>query len=356
MFTSITAKAAVAGVIAVALVGVSVTAAQAKAEVGTAPGQSSEEIYLWDGTEGSETLIPDNTGVMQWGQRIYGYPKNTGFDQYDTYFQGPAAATNVSVFLSNRGEERDTSKWISRGPNAFADPAAKTVLTPMLAPEDTAGTALANVKANGGDYSLGIAYTSGAGVTVEAPTFVHIKVLPGGNYTYEASNSTIVDPPAEGAQTADININAGVIEGDGALKLTVPTTSVTLDAPVINAAGLSEANGSITGIQVDDTRKTADRKGWNLTQSVNNFVSGANTIDKKNFGVTPMVINTTQGATPAAPQPAGSAVYPAPFASAEAGTTAGTGTTLSAGLKLIAPAGTPAGTYTSTMTLTLVSK
>jgi hypothetical protein len=356
MFKSITAKAAFVGVLAAALVGAGTTGAQAAATVGTAAGQSREAIYLWDGTEGAETLIPDNSRTLTWGERVYGYPTSTGFDQYDTFFKGPQSATNVSVFLSNRGEERDTSKWISRGPNAFSVPADKTVLTPMLAPEDTAGLGLAAVKANGGQFSLGIAYTSSSGVTVEDATFVHITVQAGGNYTYEATTAGVVTPQPPVGTSADIDINAGVIEADGSLKLTVPTASVTLGAPVLNANGLSEATGSITGIQVDDTRKTTDRKGWNLTQSVANFTSGSNTIDKKNFGVAPKLVSSTQGATLAPAQVAGTAVYPSPFASADAGTTTQTGTVLGADLKLVAPAGTPAGTYTSKLTLTLVSK
>ena len=67
MFKSITAKAALVGVLAAALVGSGVTGAQAAATVGTAAGQSREVIYLWDGTEGSETLIPDNSRTLAWG-------------------------------------------------------------------------------------------------------------------------------------------------------------------------------------------------------------------------------------------------------------------------------------------------
>lgn len=354
---SFTAKAAVVGALALALVGSSVTAASAAAPVGPdyTAGQSAEQMYLWDGTEGAETLL-SSTRVIGWGEQIFGYPKDTGFNQYDTYFTGPANAGSIETFLSNRGEEGDTSKWISRGFAGFADPVAKTVLTPPMTPENTVGLSLANVKANGGSFSMGIGYLDPEGVLVRGASFVHITVRPGGDYTYEPSTSTVVTPPVPGGSIGDIDISAPVVEADGSLKLTVPAAPVALGTATINAKGLSEASGSVTGIQVDDTRKTADRKGWNLTQSVADFTSGSNIIDKKNFGVAPMVISSTQGATPAAAQVAGSATYPAPFAGADAGTTTQTSTVLSAGLKLEAPAGTPAGTYTSKLTLTLVSK
>jgi hypothetical protein len=90
---------------------------------------------------------------------------------------------------------------------------------------------------------------------------------------------------------------------------------------------------------------------------VNNFVNGATSIDKKALGIKPILgVNSGPGLpTVGAEQIAGSAVYAMQFAELVAGTYSTT-TNLNADLKFRAPLGTTAGTYTSTLTLTLVSK
>jgi len=356
MFTSITAKAVAAGLLAVALVGVSVTGASAKAVVGTDAGQSYEALYLWDGIEGAETLIADNTRTLTWSEPVFGYPKGTDYALYDTYFKGPDTAMAVSVFLSNRGEETDTSKWISRGPNGFADREAKTVLTPKLTPEDTAGTALATAKSNGGNFSLGIAYTDPTGVTVQAATFAHIVIKPGGDYTYEATvaGSTPEEPVGD---SEEIGLEAGVIAEpatDGPLELSVPANAKATFGTATLVDGRSTSTAQLPAVTVNDQR-LASKPGWSLTQTVADFTNGSATIDKKYLGVAPKVTSTGTGAAAASAQVADSAVYPSAFASAAAGS--GTGvTTLGADLTLKAPADAAAGTYTSKMTLTLVSE
>jgi hypothetical protein len=64
---------------------------------------------------------------------------------------------------------------------------------------------------------------------------------------------------------------------------------------------------------------------------------------------------TASGTTAGLTQTAGSAGYPAIIASGAAGNVVGN-TVVNAGLTLVAPRDKPAGTYTSTMTLTLLSK
>ncbi|WP_125131382.1 hypothetical protein [Microbacterium sp. 10M-3C3] len=341
-------KAGLAGALAVAIVAGGAVSSASAADTSAPP--SLEAMYLWNN---DETFLT-NTSVIGWGQQVLGYPKDTNFTDYDAYFTGTPNAQAVYVFLSPRGDELDPTKWVSKAINGFADPAAKTVLTPNLAPENTAGVNLAAAKANGGQFSLGLAYTDGNAAAVYGVTFVHITVQPGGNYTYEPTVPAAT-PPA-GGQSKDIDISATVQEAPGSLTFTVPTTSVTLATAINATTQLSESTGSISGIEVSDTRRTADRKGWDLTQSVANFTSGGNTIDKKNFGVAVTKTGGAAAASAAAPQVAGSATYPSPFASSTAGVSTEPTTQLKADLKLVAPAGTPAGTYTSKLTLTLVSK
>jgi hypothetical protein len=342
-------KAALASAVALTLIaGGAASSASADTQTTSAP-PSLESMYLWNS---DETLLTSSS-TIGWGQQVLGYPKDTNFTDYDTYFQAPAQAAQPYVFLSPRGKELQPLEWVSKAINGFA-PGTKTVLTPNLAPENTAGVNLASVKANGGEYSLGLAFTDQNAAAVYGVTFVHITVQPGGNYTYEPT-TYVTEPPAPTGDSKDITISADVQEAPGALTFTVPTSSVALTTAINSTSQLSESTGSISGINVADTRRTADRKGWDLTQSVDNFVSGSNAIDKKNFGVK---VTKTAGsaATAAAEQVAGSATYPSPFATAGVGTSTEPTTTLNADLKLVAPAGTPQGTYTSKMTLTLVSK
>lgn len=342
-------KAAFAGALAVALVaGGAASSASADTPTTSAP-PSLESMYLWNN---DETLLT-NTSVIGWGQQVLGYPKNTDFTDYDTYFQASPQAAQPYVFLSPRGKELQPLEWVSKAINGFA-PGTKTVLTPNMAPENTAGVNLAAAKANGGEFSLGLAFTDQNAAAVYGVTFVHITVQPGGNYTYEPT-TYVTENPTTGA-SKDIDVTADVQEAPGSLTFTVPTTSVALTTAINPTTQQSESTGSISGINVADTRRTADRKGWDLTQSVADFVSGSHTIEKKHFGVKVTKTGGAAAALPGVEQIAGSAVFPAPFATSDIGVSTEPTTELKADLKLVAPAGTPAGTYTSKMTLTLVSK
>ena len=84
---------------------------------------------------------------------------------------------------------------------------------------------------------------------------MRLNVAPGGNYTYTPTVEGTVDPDPTG-DSKDIDISADVQEAPGDLTFTVPTTSVALTTS-INAQKLSESTGSITGIAVADTRRTA---------------------------------------------------------------------------------------------------
>lgn len=344
-------KAALAGALAVTLlVGGAASAAHADTPTTSAP-PSLESMYLWNN---DETLLTKDS-TIGWGQQVLGYPKNTDFTNYDTYFQAPSQAAQPYIFLSPRGKELQPLEWVSKAINGFA-PGTKTVLTPNMAPENTAGVNLAAAKANGGEFSLGLAFTDQNAAAVYGVTFVHITVKPGGDYTYEPTTYQTTPQPPTGGESKDIAVSADVQEPAGSLTFTLPTTSVALTTAINTATQQSESTGSINGVNVIDSRSTANRKGWDLTQSVDNFVSGANTIDKKNLGVTVTKTGGAAAASAGAAQAAGTATYPSTFATSAAGVSVEPTTQLKADLKLVAPAGTPAGTYTSKMTLTLVSK
>lgn len=348
MSTSI--KAALAGVLALALVGGGVTAANAAMN----PPGSSEEYYIFDAA--TEALVADGEPIA-FDQLVAGYPVDNGFANYDQMFTGPEKATGVSVFVSPRGGERDTSKWIGSQMNSFNKPGSKRVLTPAMLLNNLAGANYANVKALGGDFSAGLAFTSGNGVIVEDVSFVHINVKPGGQWTYVATKNTD-STPTNPDTPGDIALEATTVTAaDGNLSLSVPAAAKATFGAATLVNGKSTSTATLPEITVTDERAVS-KKGWTLTQSISDFTNGSATIAKANLGVAPKVSlagTTATGVQPSAAQIAGKAVYPSPFAEAQAGSGVGV-TKLSADLALVAPADAPAGTYTSKMTLTLVSK
>jgi Bacterial Ig-like domain (group 3) len=180
----------------------------------------------------------------------------------------------------------------------------------------------------------------------------------------DATNGTILGwvtvtiPNA--AQTAPRDLQAVIATSiDGTFALIGPdnTTPAVIGNPTLDPiTGESVSTGTLGAFQVKDDRSIS-KKGWTLTADVNNFVNGATSIDKKALGIKPILgVNSGPGLpTVGAEQIAGSAVYAMQFAELVAGTYSTT-TNLNADLKFRAPLGTTAGTYTSTLTLTLVSK
>ena len=354
MFKSVKAKAAVAGAIALALVGAAAPGAMAA----PLPNGSESPFYILDDTA---TLIPDNT-VHQWDDFVLGNPSP---DNPGAEFVGSADATGAKVFFSTRGQERDLQNWTGINDGALVS-GTTNVSFPNLTLNQLVGANMGTVMTNGGQFSLGIAFTKSNGVLIAdaGVMFAHVTVNPGGTWTYVASKADVVveDPcvvdPAS-CQSKDIDLEAAVIGAeDGALTLSVPAGAKATFGAATLVEQLSTSTATLPEVTISDAR-VVSRPGWTLTHSVANFVSGANTIEAKNLGVAPKLVTTgttSTNAAAAAAQVAGSAVFPAGFAEAPAGPASLGFTKLSADLKLVAPADAPAGTYTSKMTLTLVSK
>lgn len=356
MFKTFKAKAAVAGAIALALVGASAPAAMAE----TLPNGSHSPFYVLDDTA---TLIPDNA-VHQWDDFVLGNPNATSPGDA---FIGSADAEGVKVFFSARGQETDIQNWIGTNDAGFA-PGTKDVSFPNISIFQIGGANMGTVKTNGGQYSLGIAFTKGSGVLIAdaGVMFVHVTVNPGGTWSYVASTGGVVEPEdpcvvdPSACQNADIDLEATTIAAaDGALTLSVPAGAKAVFGAATLVNQLSTSTATLPEVTVSDAR-VVTRPGWTLTHSVADFVSGANTIDAKHLGVAPKLVatgTTSTSASAAAAQLAGSALKSGvSFAEAAAGPESLGDTKLSADLKLVAPADAPAGTYTSKMTLTLVSK
>jgi hypothetical protein len=277
-------------------------------------------------------------------------------DNLDATFKGSDDATAVTYFLSAYGDEATPSKWIGTGAAAFA-PGTKEVLQPAARPGALSNGNWSAAKANGGDFSFGIAYTKANGVAIATakPVFNHIHVKAGGKYTFDVPTETTtppVDPPA-GSLNGTIDLEATTVAAqDGALELVIPAGQKAVLGSATLVGGLSTSTGKLGPIQVKDGR-VATTPGWDLTSSVADFKNGTETIAAKQLGVKPTVVGTEAAAVAAGGNTAGTA-SDGKFASAAAGQ-AGL-TNLNADLTFVAPAKSKAGTYTSKMTLTLVSK
>jgi hypothetical protein len=144
---------------------------------------------------------------------------------------------------------------------------------------------------------------------------------------------------------------------NGALSLSVPASAAaTFGSPTL-VNNKSTTTGTLPNVTVTDDR-VVTRQGWTLSAAAADFVNGQVTIDKVNLGIAPTVVagsTTAGGVTPGTAKAAGSGSFPMTFAEAAANQTVGT-SVLGGNLTFVAPQDKAAGTYTSTLTLTLVSK
>ncbi|MBA3020137.1 Ig-like domain repeat protein [Propionicimonas sp.] len=157
-------------------------------------------------------------------------------------------------------------------------------------------------------------------------------------------------------------INADVANAqtpaDGEFSLTNLSGSVVnLTNPAL-VNGQSVVSGELGNFKVTDLRQVS-KPGWDLSTTVADFTKGGDTIAKSALGIAPKVVSQAgSGATAptmGAAQVSGAAVYPWDFAELAGSAFSGV-STYNADLVFTAPAGKPAGTYSSTLTLTLISK
>lgn len=352
------AYVALASAMALSIVGATVTSASAiEANGGAQP------IYL--SSPSDEITLPAGS-TNGFSVPLIGSPRSQGSTddptQPNELFLGPTDATGVFTFISPVGQENNKTAWSAYSTIGFLGTSKNVFLPPLnLSTIGVAGGSAAAVKAAGGDYSLGLAFSKANGVTliVGYTSFIKIHVTAGtGAWTFETPTTTVVTPPVVTSGSFDQNLSVTTAPAvDGTLNLISPANATTtFGAAVLDPiTKLSTSTATLDNFSVQDDR-VVSHPGWTLTSTVANFVSGANTIDKKQLGIAPKVVTANgAGAVAGAAQVAGSAVYPAAFASAAYNATVGT-TVLGADLKFIAPPSAPAGTYTSKLTITLASQ
>lgn len=323
----------------------------------------------------------------------------------DATLLGTVAASNGAaskqVTVGTAGEHTYTATFVETtvGENKFlASTSAAVAVTGVqadvtLPPNAPSENALNDNSANGASASIADdqvtmtvpAALNGTTANVFAystPTYLGQLTVTDGSITVDVSGLpagdhklAIADPntgdvlawasftktTAAAEQSITKTINAEVANNstpsDGEFSLTnLSGDTVTLDNPTL-VNGESVSSGELGLFKVTDLR-AASQPGWTLSTNVDTFVKGTDEIANSQLGIAPKVIDQAgTGAT--APtlgtaQVSGSATYPWDFAELAAGGYSGV-TKYDADLTFTAPVGSAAGTYTSTLTLTLVS-
>jgi hypothetical protein len=197
--------------------------------------------------------------------------------------------------------------------------------------------------------------------------FRHITVSAGGSFLAAATADVEVTPtptptPSQTATSTTANRDGSVpltattiASADGTLSLSVPQGAAVTFGTATLVNNRSTSTGTLPQVTVIDERYTS-KLGWSVQANVTDFVSGGNTIGKANLAIVPSIVTNAGGMTVASTPLAGSAIA-YPYTIADAALNNGVGTSIIGGaLTFSAPIATPAGTYTSTLTLTLVSK
>ena len=242
----------------------------------------------------------------------------------------------------------------------------------LLSAAVTPAAAAGQVTFKEGTTTLGTTAVSGgvATLTVIAPTLT--------NHTYTA-DFVPTDAAAYGTSQGSATIAVGV-NATGQIAVTIPaapvvdgalTFSVPFDTPVALAGARDSANTRITAagafptVTVTDTRRDGLLGSWEVNAQATDFTGTGATIGAKYLGWTPKTSYLADAGSPLVTQ-AGGAVASFLDNTASAGlassallgkaATPGRGVaTLNAALALAIPASTTQGTYTSTVTVTLVS-
>lgn len=166
-----------------------------------------------------------------------------------------------------------------------------------------------------------------------------------------ADKPPVVEIPK--GESKDVNVDVKVPtaeEVSGSFAWTLGGTSASLGNAKQNAAGGFSASGVLPTITVTDTRD--ESTGWSLTGKSSAFTSGSNNFPASALGWVPGGTGTANVVK------AGELVAPGTGLAEARTLTTATGkstATVDASLNLIAPTGTAAGNYTSTLTITAIS-
>jgi hypothetical protein len=239
-----------------------VVAAHAATEP-TFPSTSDAPVYVIDGGEvvsvAAGTQLPwdwGNTAVLS-SKPLTGAPSN-----YDDIRlpAPPTDATQMVTFLSDPGAERTQSAWKAYADSIFFDSQRRGALMSEITPYSFIYGGIATVKAQGGTYSAGVAYTKNNGLTVVEAYYTTINVdAVTGTWKFATPAG-----PAKTATTTSLSAPASATVGD----------NVTLTATVAPAA----ATGTVTFKDGSSTLGTGTLSGGTASFSTTALAGGSHSI------------------------------------------------------------------------------
>jgi hypothetical protein len=271
----------------------------------------------------------------------------------------PTSANTVSVTLTSHVTPLNTA-----GSVHFFDGATDLGAADVYTPATGVATKVVTIAVAGSPHLLTASFApSSTGFQSSTSAIYSYTVAPFGSNTssipLQATDNT---PPYAGALSLQVAAGTSVN-----LTQIDPNTAAGHPVQATDPTGHRHAwvfTGTLTGVGVNDTRPT--EPGWTLSGQASDFVNGGTTISAKNLGWTPgkvaagsdaegtvtlgsIIDSILKTATSNGLFPPGGTL-----ASAAAGNGLGT-QNLQAGLELRIPDTSPTGTYSSTLTLTLVS-
>lgn len=230
----------VAATTALSLAALGLSATAASATTSTPP-----QFYIVDGGDGH--LIPDGT-VLNWDSQILA-SVGTQVSDLDTAFTGTSDATSATYFIAPVGSESTIGSWTASAQGALTN-GGHDILTPNLTLSGFTDGNWATVK-NGGDYSLGFAWTKNNGLTIAdaGVKFVRIHVNAGGAGTWTFADQEVVTVTGPAITTGSLN---SLIKGVAFSQTIVATGSAPITWDISAGAlpaglSLDAATGAITG-------------------------------------------------------------------------------------------------------------
>ncbi|WP_295853208.1 Ig domain-containing protein [uncultured Microbacterium sp.] len=208
-------KAGVAVMTALALSFGGATAAFAS-QTTTTTG-SSGATYLVDGDEYTPLV---EGATQQWATTTLAVPNVANLDQT---FPGDSSATGAKFFVAPRGSERVVSAWKAWGDTGFKG-STKEILTPTVSLISLTAGDYAGLKANGGDFSLGVANVNNNGLSIAGGVayYVWIHVNAGGTWTFE---NTTAAAAATAPTITTASLNAATVGSAFSQTLTADGTA-----------------------------------------------------------------------------------------------------------------------------------
>ncbi|MCJ1708620.1 Ig domain-containing protein [Microbacterium sp. VKM Ac-2923] len=234
---------------------------------------SAPQFYLLDGGDGH--LIADDT-VLEWDSQVLASP-GTQVADLDTPFVGTADATGAAYFLAKPGTESQLNTWTASSDGALT-PGTTNILSPNLTLSGFLFGQWAAVKANGGDYSLGFAWTKNNGLNIAdaGVKFVSIHVNPGGTWTFDdqaPAQTTAVKITTASLPAATVGTTySQQLAADGDATIAWSVDAGTLPAGLTLSgtgllSGTPTAAASSTFTVKADNGKTSDTKQYTVVAS-----------------------------------------------------------------------------------------